>query len=199
MPHFFQPNHEFSFDKVVVKHTSGKVAQEVAHVCSTCGKKATIFVSQVDAFGKVTQKKFCLYHAITAGLFHPKAWELLDGASMLHNPASELVCRCGMSASLLRSKGRAGCPLCYTTFAGLIKPLLPKIQNATAHAGKAPHGEPFQIPLRRRVELLERAMKAAVSLEDYEEAAVIRDQLASLQKPAVPTPSHVETQESVAR
>ena len=185
-------SNEFQFTSVKVLPCASLPSPNVetkkpAPCCSTCGKKAKIFVSQVDGVGNVKKKSFCLSHAIEAGLFHPKAWDLLGAKPAATNgldasPRPETRCRCGMSEGLLKLKGRVGCAHCYTTFAALIAPLLPQLQPANVHAGKAPAKAAPRVRVRTKIEELERAMRRAITQEAYEEAAEVRDQLAALRK-----------------
>ena len=172
---------EFHFDSVKIQHEGGQAAAKPSICCHCCGQKATLFVTQVSAGGKLASKAFCVLHALKDGLFHPRSYDLLQGKQELHR-TTEPTCACGMTQSLFKTKGRAGCAHCYTTFGALIKPALSKIQNGTAHAGKAPAKYAPRVDVRRRVTILKMAMERAIKNESYEAAAKCRDQIAELSK-----------------
>lgn len=165
---------------VKVLACQGRAAAQAC--CHSCGHKATLFVSQVSAAGQVTSQSFCLIHALKAGLLHPKAWDLLDTGRALQQSQPEKACRCGVTESLLKHKGRAGCSQCYRIFAHLFVPLLPKLHSGTVHAGKRPRTARPIPNVRRRVEVLKIALERAIRAEAYEQAAQVRQELNELTK-----------------
>jgi protein arginine kinase activator len=172
----------YNFKDIAEKSRRNKNLEKPALCCHCCDQKASFFVSSVSAHGKVTSVAFCVGHAFKAGLLHPKKWGLLEqNGRELHKP-TELVCRCGLTQARLRIIGRVGCAHCYTTFAALLKPALPELHNATAHAGKSPAKFAPRVDVRRRVMALEMAMQRAIKREAYEQAAVFRDELKELVK-----------------
>ena len=179
-PEKFEKSNGFQFIDVKVFSKGGVELKKTTPCCATCGQKATLFISQVDAVGNVMSKSFCIAHALKTGAFHPKSWDLLGIIAPAAPAKPEVTCRCGMNESLLQLKGRTGCAHCYTTFAKILKQLLPKIHNACVHAGKSPRKAAPRINVRARVEFLEQALHSAVKQEAYEQAAILRDQIASL-------------------
>jgi protein arginine kinase activator len=81
---------------------------------------------------------------------------------------------CGYTVIDLQRTGRLGCACCYQSFAPLIAPQLPLMHRGTRHHGKVPHGH--RSAYHRA--LLREALARAIATEDYEQAAVLRDQLA---------------------
>lgn len=186
---------EFQFSSVKVCHPNGLPASvgvaKSPHCCAHCGQPATIFTSEVNAKGKVSSQKLCLAHGLKIGVFHPKTWGMLSTptsvqlaskklASDVKDAKEEIVCSCGMHQSLFKSKGRAGCASCYTTFIADIKPVLLKIHPGQVHTGKAPRKVASRVDVRRRIHTLKVAMKVAIKDERYEQAAELRDQLKTL-------------------
>ena len=90
---------------------------------------------------------------------------------------------CGLSYTDFKKKGRLGCGRCYVTFKQFLMPLLKRIHSAVRHIGKAPsnieRAAPAAVP---RDEQLRKVLERAIKLEEYEEAAKIRDQIKELEK-----------------
>ncbi len=88
--------------------------------------------------------------------------------------------KCGMTYEDFRKSGRLGCAACYDTFRRYLAPLLRRIHGSTQHLGKQPvptaKGGKISAPQETLTQLKER-LKAAVSAESYEEAAILRDKI----------------------
>lgn len=88
---------------------------------------------------------------------------------------------CGLSFTEFRKKGRLGCHRCYEVFRDRLFPLLRRIHGAVHHVGRCPgRVETRTVPERSMKELKERLARA-VKLEEYEEAARIRDQIKNIE------------------
>ena len=144
--------------------------------CCCCGGKATYFVTDVNPKGKTSSKAFCILHAIKEGLLHPKAFDLLGGGNTLHKPA-ELACKCGCTVSTIKAKGRVGCASCYKVFGALLRPYIQQVQPGNVHCGKAPRKSTAVVSVRRRITQLEQRMQEAIREENYEMAALARDEI----------------------
>lgn len=110
---------------------------------------------------------------------------------------------CGITFARFRETGRLGCPSCYTHFEQVIGPMISRAQEgATHHVGKLPKralrgvsmteaGEERQKILKdvlgqaeeraRKLASLRDQLRAALTSERYEQAALIRDQIEQLQ------------------
>jgi protein arginine kinase activator len=93
----------------------------------------------------------------------------------------DIVCRnCGMKFSEFRSGGRLGCAECYDSFEAHIDRILVQVHGASGHKGKR-YGKPApRRGGRAGLERLRRELDAAVRAEQFEQAAVIRDEIRSL-------------------
>ena len=123
-------------------------------------------------------------------------------------PSSECP-RCGMTYERFRKHGRFGCSDCYAAFSSELERLFKRIHGSRRHAGKAPpeHGVPGveqepgeQVPgadpsemapqpagavkatavSGSAVDELRHELERAVTDEDYERAAELRDRIAQL-------------------
>ena len=102
------------------------------------------------------------------------------GTSVLYN--KEKVCpSCGMSETEVRKNGRFGCAECYHTFSSLVVSMLEKLHLSSEHRGRVPVGINCSESVERKIESLTRQMNGAVSKQDYEEAARLRDAIKLLE------------------
>jgi protein arginine kinase activator len=102
--------------------------------------------------------------------------------------AEEVTCdMCGMTLASFQKTGRLGCAQCYKVFESSILPVLKGIHINDKHTGKR-QGERLALDLEKepaaesRKEELKRELRAAISTENFEEAARLRDEIALLEK-----------------
>lgn len=89
---------------------------------------------------------------------------------------------CGLTYNGFKRKGRLGCGKCYTTFKDKLLPLLKKIHSATQHTGKFPASLGKKVSANTKMQELQKNLQQAVQLEEYEEAARLRDEIKELEK-----------------
>ena len=86
-----------------------------------------------------------------------------------------------MTITQYKEKGLLGCPTCYDTFQDELELIIAKVQdNHTQHVGRSPAHSTFEQNRNLQIRRLLKQLKAAVHEEQYEQAAVIRDQLRDL-------------------
>ncbi len=88
---------------------------------------------------------------------------------------------CGFKLELFVRTAQLGCPACYRAFAANLKPILSRLQGQTIHLGKVPRTSPQGPNTLAEMTRTRVALEKAVALEDYEEAAKLRDYLKNLQ------------------
>lgn len=88
---------------------------------------------------------------------------------------------CGETYEQYRSTSLLGCDKCYTHFASLIDPVLKKVHGSNTHVGKLPDNADAEIKVKRTLEKLRQQLKEAIINEEYENAALIRDQIKELE------------------
>jgi protein arginine kinase activator len=152
--------------------------------CQRCRAEATVHLTEkVD--GLPREVHLCAQCAHRAGLVGhaPPPASGLDAAiqALITQHVGELVgtlartaCPdCGLRFMEFRVNGRLGCPSDYGTFTPGLVPLLKRAHGATRHVGKVPTRRPGpDNRLRLRAQL-----RDAISREDYEAAALLRDRL----------------------
>ena len=155
-------------------------------LCCICKEReATVHLTQIagDKMQKVDLGEEC---AKTKGVNDPTGFSLADlllglGASQEIEQAAggnELRCpRCGFTQTDFNKAGRLGCPDCYATFAEPLEGLLRTMHKGTRHVGKVPESLRQNRDLTDRLKLLQKKLTKAIEAEDFEEAAILRDEI----------------------
>jgi protein arginine kinase activator len=155
-------------------------------LCCICKEKeATVHLTQI-AGDKMQKVDLCEECAKTKGINDPTAFSLADlllglGASQEIEQAAggaELRCaRCGFTQADFKKAGRLGCPECYKTFAEALSGLLKTMHKGVRHVGKVPEGLRQSRDLSDRLRQLQKRLSKAIEAEDFEGAAVLRDEI----------------------
>jgi protein arginine kinase activator len=153
--------------------------------CQFCSNQATIHLT--DIVGKKKREThFCEscareHKILPESKMDPQVPAILEFlfGSQTENAArtehEDLDCpHCGMKYAQFRGEGRLGCPKDYEIFREQLEPLLTKIQRHMEHTGKVPAS--FRTGQRDRgLQSLRLQLQEAVTNENYEEAARLRD------------------------
>ncbi|MDX9917666.1 MAG: UvrB/UvrC motif-containing protein [Gudongella sp.] len=90
----------------------------------------------------------------------------------------DLVCpTCGLTYEKFKSTGKLGCPECYNAFGDELKGVIKGIHGHTQHRGKMPKRGFPKLKLIKDIDELTNRLEDAVSKEEYEKAAVLRDEI----------------------
>ena len=153
--------------------------------CDLCNKPAVVHeVTIVN--GAKKELHLCLEHAQAAGLAipgHQHINQLLKKFVVGQNPQEEVhrCPTCGCTFAQIKQTNLIGCPDCFRAFQEPLAVLIEQAQfGATEHVGRVPNRlhTPTQVELRTRKLLKE--LDAAVTAEQYERAADLRDRLDKL-------------------
>jgi protein arginine kinase activator len=89
---------------------------------------------------------------------------------------------CQTTVDDFRRTGRLGCPHCYSIYESQLRAILRRIHGSTYHLGKV-YVRPASEEADRTARLagLRRKLQRAVEAEDFERAAVIRDEIHELE------------------
>ncbi|MDO4483125.1 MAG: UvrB/UvrC motif-containing protein [Clostridia bacterium] len=160
-------------------------------LCEECRQKEATYTISVLVGDEVTTRHLCadcmakmnmdLQNGDIKTLLSSILTAITGGAEEKTAPVPEIVCpRCQMTLSRFNKTGRLGCPKCYEAFREQLQPMLLRIHGRVTHAGRKPLDTQEAQQLRTRQEELTRQMEAAVAREDFETAALLRDQLRQL-------------------
>ena len=155
-------------------------------LCCLCKEKeATVHLTQI-AGDKVQKVDLCEECAKHKGVNDPAGFSLADlllglGASQEIEQASgggAVSCAaCGFTQADFKKSGRLGCPECYTTFGDVLEGLLKSMHKGTRHVGKIPQAFQHTRDLSDRLQTLQKKLAKAVSDENFEQAALLRDEI----------------------
>ena len=170
-------------------------------LCEECGVNEACYTVSVMMGGQITQRHLCadcmakmnmnlaagnIKHLLSA-IMSAISGSVEEAAASAAAPEEQTaaggdpVCeRCNTTLSQFTKSGRLGCPQCYKSFHEQLTPMLQQIHGRVQHAGrKALDTEAAQ---RRRAlyDRLTRQLEQAVETEDFETAAILRDQLRHL-------------------
>jgi protein arginine kinase activator len=156
-------------------------------VCQLCKQKdATVHLTQIveDEMKKLDLCESC---AKQKGVNDPTGFslaELLLGASAESEAATavagvpEITCpRCGLTHAEFKKNGRLGCSECYGAFADSLESLLKGMHKGTRHRGKVPKAMRRAADQQASLERLGVQLQAAITAEDFEQAARLRDEI----------------------
>lgn len=156
--------------------------------CQRCPEEASVHLTE-SVNGRRTEIHLCASCARESGLTIPEAPPILPLDAVVQNliishvgelvgELANLTCPyCGLKFMEFRTKGRLGCPNDFEAFSRGLGPLLIRAHGATRHVGKAPGRSTLDAD-RARLRLRSE-FRAAISRENYEQAARLRDQLRS--------------------
>ncbi len=168
--------------------------------CDYCNKPAVVHEVTVKN-GEKHEVHLCEEHAAEAGLnipghkpinelltkfviSHPSSSSSGSGAGAA--PKTKTTRRrcgtCGLGLDEFRRTGLLGCADCYDSFGQQLEPLIERAQNGgVSHLGKTPRRAGASIDRQLQRQRLVKELDHAVSAEQYERAAELRDQLQSLE------------------
>ena len=143
----------------------GQVTQR--HLCADCMARMNMSI----ATGNVKHLLSAIMSAITGTVAEPAE----------ETPREDVVCaRCQTTLSQFTKSGRLGCPACYRAFREQLTPMLQQIHGRVEHAGRKPLDDEAAQRRRDVYDRLTRQLEQAVAVEDFETAAILRDQLKHL-------------------
>lgn len=168
-------------------------------LCQMCGQHPATTHIKTIVNGKLTQAHLCADCAKKQGYGNLFAdWgsgfgSLLSGFMGSAAPARQVTrCPgCGASFEDITRSGKIGCAECYHTFRGQLLPIIQRIHGTAQHKGKVPGSSALRVtdtnnkivaveetPLEEKKRLL----KQAIEVQDFERAAVLRDEIKELEQ-----------------
>jgi protein arginine kinase activator len=172
-------------------------------LCQNCSKaQATTHIKRIIN-GETTEQHLCAACARRLGLdgffddFSLSIPNIFagffgDAAPLLTGRQSERCASCGSSFEEIVRTGMVGCADCYKTFYDRLLPSIQRIHGRARHAGKRPlqtvpaaqaEDVPPQEPTKEeKIAALEQQMQQAVESQNFEQAAVLRDNIKALRE-----------------
>jgi protein arginine kinase activator len=152
-------------------------------LCMFCKQNpAKVHLTQIVG-DKMQKVDLCEECAKQKGVNDPAGFSLADlllglGASQEISSGEDVKCpNCGFTQADFKKAGRLGCSQCYNTFAEGLEGLLKSMHKGVKHVGKVPVALRQSRDLNDRLKHLQKKLDKAVTSEDFEEAASLRDEI----------------------
>lgn len=151
-------------------------------LCTRCKKEqASLFYTQ-NINGNETSAALCPTCAKQAGIGGTNIFAPLFH-SVPKTRSNDKRCNlCGLGWRDILSMGKVGCPNCYDTFCEELRDTIRSIHGGAKHCGLTPEKTDTdpKSSLPSEEEQLRDALAKAISAENYEEAARLRDAIKAL-------------------
>ncbi|WP_020006462.1 UvrB/UvrC motif-containing protein [Salinicoccus albus] len=162
--------------------------------CESCNEReATIHISKGSGLGKT--ERFLCEQCANASFEDEFSYpddsfnihQLLKSLSQQQPKRQERKrqqCEtCGSTIESIVHNGKFGCPDCYRTFDRQVPEIITRVQShQTEHVGKVPKKSQSQIKVKRELEQLKGKLSALVESQEFEQAAVVRDEIKALEE-----------------
>ena len=147
-------------------------------LCSRCKKENANFLYKQNINGKQTSVALC-NNCAKAYSSNFLSFDVFDTFTEDKCTKNTKVCNlCGFRFSDIRSIGKVGCPECYNTFSDELDGIIKQIHGTATHTGTTPIEHTTY--KKSELEILKDELNNAISEENYEEAAKIRDKIKDL-------------------
>jgi protein arginine kinase activator len=138
------------------------------HLCEQCAKTSGEAVFSVDQQFTVQDLLKGMFKLALTEATHQKA---------------EVTCpQCGLTYADFSRNGKIGCSGCFNAFGQRLEPLLRRIHGNNVHTGKIPKRAGVQLEAKQRLQQLRKQLEQQIALEEYEQAAKIRDAIKAIEE-----------------
>lgn len=146
------------------------------HVCSECAKELDL-----SYYSDVLNQDMPFAKLLTGLLASKMVMQEND------NPMTHVICpKCGMNYDEFTKVGKFGCSECYNVFGLLIEEHMKKIHGNSIHTGKQYKNRDNELngsySLQSELEVMNAKLKESINMENYEEAARLRDEIKLLKE-----------------
>jgi len=151
-------------------------------ICDSCNSRKAFVTIAMMAGNKRVVRKYCPQcaqklkrgDALGAQLAVLNTVELADDKILLPCP------KCATTFETVQKTGRMGCAYCYRAFSHATDAALKKLNGTGYQQAESVPIAPLADETQLRIRTLKGELAQAVSLENYERAAVIRDEINAL-------------------
>ena len=142
------------------------------HLCEKCAKEKGEVMAGSNAFS---------IHNLLSGFLN---FEQLSNQRDEEGFPEDLQCpKCGLTYNEFAKIGKFGCSECYDAFRDRLDPILRKVHAGnTVHTGKIPKRTGKNISVKRKIKSLKEELQRLIEKEEFERAAVVRDNIRALEK-----------------
>ena len=144
-------------------------------LCENCAKD----ISSIPFFSSIAQNaNFPFQGMLTEILSNADS----NKVNIDNNRIKEIVCsNCGLTYDEFKKTGKLGCSDCYEEFKVVLEPRIKSLQAGVKHVGKMPKMKGKELIRRRKLKDLKEEMQKLIVTEEYERAAIVRDEIKKLE------------------
>lgn len=168
-------------------------------ICENCNQRPVkVTVKQVHN-GEKVQRNLC---EVCAQSLHPFQMDFQQDPLSLHQLLSnwfgvqeneqvqqqpklkvQACTSCGWTFRQFLNQGKFGCATCYESFHEQLPDVFKRLHNGNIkHVGKSPGAFGQTLQIKKQIETIRLHMKSAIEVENFEEAARLRDEARSLEE-----------------
>ena len=166
-------------------------------MCQNCGKNVATTHIKTIVNGTLTEYDLCTDCAKEKGYVNFFKDMQFDFGNLLggfignapSRSAAQRCPRCGASFQEISESGKIGCAECYKVFRDKLMPTVNRIHGTAKHKGKIPGTAALRIvepagkmAVTPPIEVKRAELKKAIETQDFERAAVLRDEIRSMEK-----------------
>lgn len=156
-------------------------------LCDNCGKKQATVRYEENINGEKKVVNLCKECSNKLGILNMNFMDNMfmsffdEPVSIGIDTAKEKICpKCGYSFSDYANTGLLGCHACYDTFKEKLEPVLHKLHGKTCHVMSKE--DKNIIKPNNKLEELQEKLKMSIEKEEYEKAAIFRDEIKKLKE-----------------
>ena len=151
---------------------------EKVNICSECAKDFSFF-SEDDFYKDLSNILSKIFESDQDNIYDSGVHQSLSGLDIKKNKSCPF-CRTDLKS--IKKLGKMGCPHCYNEFRSILLPIIKAIHQDIKYRGKMPETMPRQMKLEKSISDLRNRLKREIFIENFEEAARIRDEIKQLEK-----------------
>lgn len=151
---------------------------EKVNICQECARDFSFF-SEEDFYNDLSNILGRIFQSGKESLYDGKDRQMFEGLEIKKNKKCPF---CSTDLKSIRKKGRMGCPHCYSEFKNALMPIMRMIHKDMEYRGKMPRAVPRQMKLEKSISDLRKRLKNEIFIENFEEAARLRDRIKQLEK-----------------
>lgn len=160
----------------LIKIQGGSV--ERINICRECAKDFS-FLNEEDFYNDPAKTFYKIFQPDDGVNHSVRNKKILQNLNYSRN----LKCSyCGMDLKTIKRTGKAGCGNCYSEFKDILFPVIKSIQGSLENKGKIPINTSRKIRLEKSIKDLRNKLQNEITIENFEEAAKIRDRIKRLEK-----------------
>ncbi len=151
---------------------------EKINICKECAKDFS-FLSEDDFYNDLTKILFKIFQANASKNKTGRGKRVFKSLSYGKNKKCP---NCNIDLKTIKKLGRMGCPDCYGEFRDILLPIIRSLHGDQEHKGKIPGNTSSEIKLEKSIRELRKRLNNEVIVENFEEAAKIRDRIKEMEK-----------------